>query len=76
MRRHELWWPTSKILTARPRPEEAASDAYAVRKRRSDRRIRLGKVLSGRDSLRDLFVLKELLDPPISLRSAGDQAGP
>jgi hypothetical protein len=49
------------------------TDAYAISEERDERTERLRGMLSARSTLRDLFILKELLDPPVSLRESRNE---
>ena len=52
-----------------PKAEEASSaDAFAIRDRRSEVAHAIRQRMGTRQSLRELYLLKELLDPPVSLR--------
>jgi len=61
-------------VQAAARAKVEAVDVYGVSEERGGRADRLRQVLSNRRTLRELFIIKELLDAPISLRSASDRA--
>lgn len=56
----------------RPPREPEARDAYSIREAGAGRAHRLKMAISSRATLRDLFIVKELLDSPLALRARSD----
>lgn len=56
----------------RPPREPEVRDAYAIREGGTGRAHRLKMAISSRATLRDLFIVKELLDSPLALRARSD----